>query len=264
MNISQLKHSMQDSIQKAEIKIYQFENQYSLQEIKKKKAFYMRISRNKQGIVIPHQEMKILRQANTLHYKYTELQRGLNILNQNLIDLLLEMEDGCCNCKRKNSYDPNSVSSPYILTYTKHQVKQLIKRRGSLVFLDISSTSEDVVILCDQCSEYFTNPEKEVSLFENTWPSFLWSILSDKEILDTYSNFIWRFVPLKWRPWWIDAVHECEGLSDVTIDNPSPIFKDISDDINHMKDGLKLNTLTDLERVTNQHLMPTVLCPWGE
>ena len=41
---------------------------------------------------------------------------------------------------------------------------------------------------------------------------------------------------------------------------PSPPSEKIRD----MKCGLKKNTLSEVMRVCNKHLIPSVLCPWGE
>ena len=48
---------------------------------------------------------------------------------------------------------------------------------------------------------------------------------SDEKILDVYGVYVWRFLPEKWRYWWIDAVHGCDIFEDVTIDSPSAFFQ---------------------------------------
>ena len=69
---------------------------------------------------------------------------------------------------------------------------------------------------------------------------------------------------MKWRYWWIHIVNEYEGLSNVNIYYPSPLFKDISKDIQDMKTSLDINSLYEIKSACNKHVMPTVLCPWGE
>lgn len=58
-------------------------------------------------------------------------------------------------------------------------------------------------------------------------------------MLEVYGMGIWRFVPVKWRYWWIHAVEEISCLEDVSIEYPSAVFKDITEDIRDMKCGLK-------------------------
>lgn len=66
------------------------------------------------------------------------------------------------------------------------------------------------------------------------WPGFLWSLLKDEEIHSLYGTDIWKFIPLQWRHWWLPAVsyHFPLFFNDVSIENPPPIFKDISHEIN--------------------------------
>ena len=92
----------------------------------------------------------------------------------------------------------------------------------------------------------------------------MWGFLSDDDILDVYGVNIWKFVPDIWRYWWIDAANAHAELEDVSIEHPSPIFKDITKDISDMKSGLEINTLSEIMRCCNEYLIPSVLCPWGE
>ena len=260
MDINELENELRTSINNLEIELENIEVENDMEAVRMKRNQYVRIKRKKQEILISNDEKMILQAASKLMRTYQRKEKILQSLNQ---DLILLMEDGCRNCKRKNPSESHSGMTPYILSYKRHQVNHLIKRKA-FVCLDMDRSSEEKIILCMECTEYFTNSEKEGSSFVNTWPSFLWSILTDGDILDTYGDYAWRFVPLKWRHWWIHVVHEYEKLSDVNIDNPSPIFKDVTEEIQDMKDGLDINSLSEIMRVFNHHLMPTVLCPWGE
>lgn len=83
---------------------------------------------------------------------------------------------------------------PYDLGFKLHPQNSLIKRQ-SLRFVGINNSSEDLVVLCMECSEFMTNPDNKVAKsFDNVWPSFFWNLLSDKKILDVYGVFVWRFV----------------------------------------------------------------------
>ena len=50
----------------------------------------------------------------------------------------------------------------------------------------------------------------------------------------------------------------------MTTENPTSIFKDITDEIGDMNTELKNNTLSEIMRCCNKHLIPSMLCPWGE
>ncbi len=122
-----------------------------------------------------------------------------------------------------------------------------------------------MVNICLECFEFLTNPDDKVGRsFGNVWPEFLWNTLTDRNILNVYGDHIWKFVPIKWRYWWIEAVHELDMLAEVSIEHPYPLFQDITNDIGDMKRCLQENTLSAIMRCCNTHLIPSVLCPWGE
>ncbi len=61
MNITQIKQSIQESIQKCQIDIEEFETKYNIEVIRTNRNLYKRMNRKKQGIVIPYSEMEVLR-----------------------------------------------------------------------------------------------------------------------------------------------------------------------------------------------------------
>ena len=124
------------------------------------------------------------------------------------------------------------------------------------------SSSDESIRLCVEYSEYFTNSGKEGKTFVNVWSSFMWSLLINKDILEIYRKYIWRFIPHKWIYWWLDHVQDIDNHIGVTLYEPLPIFKDISDDIQDMNRSLEINSFSELRKCCNQHLMPLVLCPW--
>ena len=83
----------------------------------------------------------------------------------------------------------------------------------------------------------------------------------DRDILSVYGDYVWRFIPEKWRYWWIESVVECDTLESVTIEMPEPIFTDITKKIDNMKYLLEKNTLADIMKCCNTYLIPSVLCP---
>ena len=101
--------------------------------------------------------------------------------------------------------------------------------------------------------------------FKNIWPSFVWMLLTDENILDTYDDYAWRFVPMKWRHWWIDSIKENNLLMEhVSLNNPPAIFKDVTMDLREMISDIDDAKISVIIRTCDKHVLPTVLCPWGE
>ena len=75
---------------------------------------------------------------------------------------------------------------------------------------------------------------------------------------------MWRIVPAEWRFWWIRDVSECIPLlRHVTVQDPAPIFFDVTDKRDDFYHGIGSMRASQLRRVCNEHLMPVVRCPWG-
>ena len=148
-------------------------------------------------------------------------------LNKNLKDLsddLKNLECGCMNCHRRDPQGEYSCATPYPLNFRRHPRHLLIKRRG-FRFVEVNDASEDMVTLCLECSEFLSNHDQKVGKsFENVWPSFVWNMLMDRDMLDVYGDHMWIFVPEKWRYWWIESVRECEILESLTMDWPPAIY----------------------------------------
>lgn len=204
-----------------------------LQELKKAKALCSRIDKMKK--------------------KHSSLQEKYNLIF-----------NGCQNCKRKEPYGENIGNTPYVLRFKWHAQNTLIKRKH-FRFVEIDKNSDENIGLCLECSEYISNHDPKVGyIFENVWPSFVWNLLSDENILDVYGDYTWIFIPWKWRHWWVDSVTVIESMRDVGINNPPPIFKDITVDIEEMKLGSGRGKNSNIMKACDKHLLPTVLCPWGE
>lgn len=91
----------------------------------------------------------------------------------------------------------------------------------------------------------------------HTWPGFIWYLFSNQNIIDSYGKeYIWKFVPDKWRLWWSDSL----GLR---IDNPKPFFHDIYTEIDEWNMLISSNTLPNLRDACNKYLIPRILCPYG-
>ena len=104
--------------------------------------------------------------------------------------------------------------------------------------MEIEDYSDELVGLCLECSEFLSNHDPKVGkLFQNVWPSFVWNLLSDGNILEVYGEYTWRFVPWKWRHWWADSVKRIKAMEEVDLDSPPSIFKDITVEIEEMNRG---------------------------
>lgn len=183
--------------------------------------------------------LKILKEYNEIYNRYSKNKKVLSDLRNDLEDLIQEQNSTCENCNRKNPTGENSDMAPYKLVFRSHQENLLIKRKR-FRFVAVDNASDDLVVLCLECSNYLTNHDNKVARsFNNTWPSFIWSLLSDRDVLDVYGQYMWRFVPEKWRYWWIDSLNESDLLVGVTIDVPVPIFKDITSDISDIQEGYR-------------------------
>ena len=69
---------------------------------------------------------------------------------------------------------------------------------------------------------------KTSNLYKYTESGFIWFLLEHYDIKTQYGSYIWRFIPLLWIHWWIIDAQEL--YVNITIDTPSPIFIDGTND----------------------------------
>ena len=48
------------------------------------------------------------------------------------------------------------------------------------------------------------------------------------------------------------------------MDNPSPIFEDVTMKIDEFNNKINTGKLPDLAEACNKYMIPLVMCPWGE
>ena len=129
------------------------------------------------------------------------------------------------------------------------------------------SDSNEVNMFCEQCSIHLSsNIKDDFNNPRNTWPSFIWYFLNDKDLRNHYSpSYLWKFIPKMWRYWWVDSfnatIHEQNEM--IEIDAPEPFFDDRSLDICEWDDLIQSYTLPNLRKACNKYLLPTILCPYG-
>ena len=70
---------------------------------------------------------------------------------------------------------------------------------------------------------------------------------------------------MKWRHWWIDSIKENNVVMEhVSFNNPPAIFKDVTMDLREMIADIDDAKISVIMRTCDKHVIPTVLCPWGE
>ena len=118
---------------------------------------------------------------------------------------------------------------------------------------------------CKECNQYLTPGDQVGNIDEVVWCSFMWSILSNRSIHQHYGDYVWRFVPYEWRPWWLNALQNKFPTiySNITIDHPSPAIKDKTADIQTWNDDINSYFLARLRFSSNKFLRPVIKCPWG-
>ena len=89
--------------------------------------------------------------------------------------------------------------------------------------------------------------------------------MKDEFIHEKYGEMIWRFIPVEWRPWWIDVLKEKFPFvfGNITITKPSAVFQDRTLHIKEWETDINSYLLSRLKSTSNKYLMPTVKCPWG-
>ena len=89
--------------------------------------------------------------------------------------------------------------------------------------------------------------------------------MKDECLHEKYGESIWRFIPLEWRPWWLNSLKESFPLifGNITLTHPVPVFQDITANIEEWNGDINSYLLSKLRDTCNKHLVPTVKCPWG-
>ena len=120
--------------------------------------------------------------------------------------------------------------------------------------------------LCTECNIHLTSGDNDIATeMKTVWPAFIWGLLKDETIQQNYGVHILRFISMVWRPWWIDSIkYELANIyQDVTLQSPSPIFKDKSLDIKLWNADINSYLLSRLASTSNKYLYPSIMCPWG-
>ena len=89
--------------------------------------------------------------------------------------------------------------------------------------------------MCRQCATHLTcdYTERPKSI-DNCWTGFIWSILRNEDVQAKYEgDSICKFIPSKWRPWWIVEIKNDfpDTFGRSSLESPSSISVDITKDI---------------------------------
>ena len=169
----------------------------------------------------------------------------------------------CANCKRID-HDNLDVNAAYRLDYFQHP-RSDIRQYLNLRFVTANKTSDDLVTLCTECSQFLVTvkEDKKAQTYKYMWPSFFYALLVNDEGMKIYGSKLWSLIPVVWRHWWIDEVKKHHCYRNVSLHSPAAYFNDISLDILEFKSDIDSLLLGRLKDGTNKHIIPTVLCPWG-
>lgn len=180
------------------------------------------------------------------------------------VDEFFQGNQSCGNCKRTQYY--HNASSVFHLSFSVYQTHQIYQRKFKFCTKANTERTSKNILLCEQCSNYLINVDnKEAQKNKNSWPGFMWYVLTNDEVKEKYKNYAWRFIPKEWRYWWIDKLKELHGetYSNITIDNPPPIFVEKTEELGDWTQNINSCTYSGLRDTINKHMFPKVLCPFG-
>lgn len=177
------------------------------------------------------------------HDSYIKYKKSLKIIN----NINKTTCTGCSNCRRRNVRLIPTLST---CVKPRKRFNHIVDRRNR------------TLNLCAECKRYLVTDTDSPSF---SWPSYIWYVLTNEEIHHAYGPYIWRFIPIKWRKWWLDSVkNEFFGVfSNVTIQEPSSVFEEKT--FEHIDWNRKIQRyhLPSMAEACNEYLRPTVKCPWG-
>jgi hypothetical protein len=187
----------------------------------------------------------------------------------------------CDNCFRQNNriLINKYGSFFYKMRFVQTTRDMIVQRRSFRNVQHSRSSNDEVIDLCEQCSNYLiriaTNDddepnrikenEKNAKSQKNIWPAFIWSLLNNRNIHQKYGAQIWCFIPSQWRYWWIDSLKDnvYRVFDNITLTSPKSIFIDRSNAIKEWDADIASYMLSRLASTCNKHILPNILCPWG-
>ena len=145
--------------------------------------------------------------------------------------------------------------------------------KGSRLYKNIPHSTTNVCEyrVCPQCKVHLCSKEKKLyNAFTYTWPGFVWSMLSSRQVMVAYGAEVWRFIPKQWRPWWIHCIRNKfpQVYGNISLEDPQPIFTDVTQIQRDFEAGTNAHNpakaaFAQLRDTCNKFLIPIVSCPYG-
>ena len=90
-----------------------------------------------------------------------------------------------------------------------------------------NATAVVTYLICEQCKNVLCCPHpNEYAAFTNTWPTYVWCLLTDVSIRKEYGNYVWRLIPVEWHQWWVAPLKNMfpQVYGDITLEAPRSHF----------------------------------------
>ena len=183
----------------------------------------------------------------------------------------------CDNCMRRNfTTDPRYALQFKTVWNTKIRANDLAKAKPK------GKNMPDIAYsLCQECVRFLEKPdnysvmtqgEKNQMLdWKNTWPSFMWDLLSSPRNFEEDAKKRWRMICGSMRPYWVKAIAEIKKhgrfiYDGCDVDNPESFFEDRTKDVEKFRANIDCFDLKSMVAELDSEkpsLIPDVLCPWG-
>ena len=118
--------------------------------------------------------------------------------------------------------------------------------------------------MCEQCDAYLCGENtSEAKRSKNIWPAFVWTVLINEKVRAKYNDYVWTFLPLEWRGWWINSVKKYEVYENVSLFNPATHFRDVTLAKKDFDERIGTGLIAQLAIACNTHMIMKILCPFG-
>jgi len=119
------------------------------------------------------------------------------------------------------------------------------------------------VRLCRKCSLYLASSSeqheqnaKPAILPKLVWPAMIWRWLKTSR-----RTAVWLILPQLWRAWWQTRMMETYPALAGILQESRLCVVDATEKKYLLERAIKRNKLAELERVVNEHMLPTIKCP---
>ena len=186
----------------------------------------------------------------------------------------------CCNCKRVQ-FDTNEESVYHLLFQEVESTK--IWRYGHRcqhihkIFSKINICTYN---LCKECYQFLVVRDGKAELSKNTWPGFLWNLLSGGHQPKFGSSYryheiypgkeLWQLIPLTMRRWWTPVIQDINlfgvyPYKGCNLTTPEPIFHDKTNILYKREEDCAHSAQARLHQAlrNKQVMLSNVLCPFG-